>query len=214
MEVAIAGGHGQIALHLARTLSSRGDSVRSLIRNPDHADDIRQAGAEPVICDLEDSDEAEIASAIEGTDAVVFAAGAGPGSGPERKWTVDYEAAVKLAAATKRAGIERYMIISSMGADPEHDGDDDFDVYLRAKGKADAEVAQSGLQYTIVRPGMLTDDPPTGRVAVGESVGRSEISREDVAAVLAAALRSSETIDRAFEVVKGEVPVDEALGAA
>ncbi len=214
MDVAIAGGHGQIALHLARILSERGDRVRSLVRDPDHCDDIREAGAEPVVCDLEESSDEELAAAIEGADAAVFAAGAGAGSGPERKWTVDYEGAVKLGAAAKRAGVERIMLISAMGADPEHEGDEVFDVYLRAKGKADAEIAQSGLQYTIVRPGMLTDDPPSGRVAVGESVGRAKISRADVAAVLAAALRSTETVDRAFEVVAGEVPVEQAVGAA
>jgi nucleoside-diphosphate-sugar epimerase len=213
MQVAIAGGHGKIALWLARLLRERGDSARSLIRNPDHADDVRAAGGEPIVCDLESATEAEVADAVESADAVVFAAGAGPGSGPERKWTMDYGGAVKLIAAAQAKGIRRYVMVSAMSADPAVEGDETFSVYLRAKGQADAELQASGLDHTIVRPGRLTDDPGSGRVRIGESVGRGEISRDDVAAVLAAALREPATAGLAFQVISGEVPVDEAVAS-
>jgi nucleoside-diphosphate-sugar epimerase len=213
MQVSIAGGHGQIALRLTRMLRERGDAVRCLIRNPDHSEDIRSAGGEPAVCDLESATEDEVAEAIRSSDAVVFAAGAGPGSGPERKWTMDYGGAAKLIAAAKARGIRRYAMVSAMRADAGLEGDDDFSVYLRAKGKADAELEASGLDYTIVRPGLLTDDPGTGRVRAGEHVGRDSISRDDVAAVLAATLATPETIGKTFEVVAGDVPVEEAVRA-
>jgi uncharacterized protein YbjT (DUF2867 family) len=213
MRVAIAGGHGQIALQLARLLSERGDETRSLIRNPDHADDVRATGAEPAVCDLEHASEEEVAEAISGVDAVVFAAGAGPGSGPERKWTMDYGGAAKLIVAAKQAGVERYVIVSSMGADPNAPGDDTFSVYLQAKGKADAELRESGLDDTVIRPGRLTDDAATGRVALTEKGERGEIPREDVAAVLAAVLHAPNTIGRTLDLISGDVPVEEAVKA-
>ena len=213
MDVAIAGGHGRIALRLAPLLVERGDRVRALIRNPDHAAEVRAGGAEPVICDLEGADEKQIAAAISGADAVVFAAGAGPGSGPERKFTVDHGAAVKLIAAAKLAGVPRYEMISAISADPEHPGDAVFDVYIRAKGQADAELAASGLRHTIIRPGKLTDGEPTGRVTLGLSVPYGEITRADVAALVAASLHSDAGEDRNFAVVNGPQPIAEALGA-
>jgi uncharacterized protein YbjT (DUF2867 family) len=208
--VAIAGGHGKVALRLARVLRERGDAARSLIRRPEHGDDVREAGGEPVLCDLEAAGEDEVAAAIEGADAVVFAAGAGPGSGPERKETVDYGGAVKLIDAAKRAGISRYVIVSSVGADANASGDDTFAVYLRAKGKADAALAASGLDYTIVRPGRLTDDPGAGRIRIGRD---GEIPREDVAATLAAVLHEPRTAGLTFELVGGDDPVEEAVAA-
>jgi uncharacterized protein YbjT (DUF2867 family) len=210
MLVAIAGGHGKVALRLARVLRERGDDARSLIRRPEHGDDVREAGGEPVLCDLEAAGEDEVAAAIEGADAVVFAAGAGPGSGPERKETVDYGGAVKLIDAAKRAGISRYVIVSSVGADPNASGDDTFAVYLRAKGKADAALAASGLDYTIVRPGRLTDDPGAGRIRTARD---GEIPREDVAATLAAVLHEPRTAGLTFELVGGDDPVEEAVAA-
>jgi uncharacterized protein YbjT (DUF2867 family) len=213
MQIAIAGGHGKIALRLARLLRQTGHQVRSLIRNPDHADDVRAAGAEPAICDLESASEDEVAEAIGPADAVVFAAGAGPGSGPERKETMDYGGAAKLIAAAKASGIPRYVIVSSIGAHPAAEGDDTFSVYRRAKGRADAELQASGLDYTIVRPGRLTDDPGTGRVRIGQSVGGGEIGRDDVAAVLAAVLHEPAAVGKTFEVVSGDVPVEEAVAS-
>lgn len=213
MRVAIAGGHGKIALALTRLLAQRADEVRSLIRKPEHSDDVRDAGAEPAICDLEAASEDEVVAATESVDAVVFAAGAGPGSGPERKWTMDYGGAVKLIAAAKANGIDRYLMISSMGADPDTPGDGPFAVYLRAKGKADADLVESGLDYAIVRPTRLTDDPGTGLVELGEGVGRGTIPRQDVATVLAVSLHSANTVGKLFEVRSGDVPIEAAIAS-
>jgi uncharacterized protein YbjT (DUF2867 family) len=213
MRVAIAGGHGKIARRLTHLLRTRGDDVVSLIRNPDHADDVRSDGGEPVVCDLEAASADEVAEAIDGADAVVFAAGAGPGSGPDRKETMDYGGAVKLIAAAQARGIRRYLMISSMGADPDAPADDTFGAYRRAKGRADAELQASGLDHTIVRPGFLTDDPGTGRVKLGEHVGRGQIPRDDVAAVLLATLHTPSTIGKTFEVISGDVPIEEAVAS-
>ncbi len=208
MRVAIAGGHGQIALRLARLLSERGDEVRSLIRNPDHADDVRAAGGEPALLDLENASEEEVAEAIAGVDAVVFAAGAGPGSGSARKETMDYEGAVKLIGP-----VPRYVMVSSMGADPDARGDDTFAVYLRAKGKADAALRESGLDYTVIRPGALTNDAGIGAVALTEHGERGKIPRDDVAAVIAAVLSAPNTIGKTLDLISGDVPVAEAVQA-
>jgi uncharacterized protein YbjT (DUF2867 family) len=213
VRVAIAGGHGQIALRLAKIMSERGDEVVALIRNPDHADEVKQAGAEPVLVDLEHASEDEVATAIGGSDAVVFAAGAGPGSGSARKETMDYGGAVKLIAAAKQAGVGRYVIVSSMGANPNATGDDSFTVYLRAKGRADDAVRASGLDATVVRPGGLTNDAGTGRVRLGERLPRGQVTRDDVAAVLVAVLDSPSTIGRTTDLIGGDTPIAEAVAA-
>jgi uncharacterized protein YbjT (DUF2867 family) len=214
MRIAIAGGHGQIALRLTRQLRERGDEVRSLIRNPAHADDVREAGADQVLCDLETASEEDVAEAIAGVDAVVFAAGAGPGSGPERKETMDFGGAVKLIAAANAAKVARYVMVSAISADPAREGDDTYDVYARAKGRADAELQESGLDYTIVRPGGLTDDPGTGQVELGDQVDGGLIPRDDVAAVLTAVLHDGATVGKTFEVVSGDAPVEDAVASA
>jgi uncharacterized protein YbjT (DUF2867 family) len=213
MVVAIAGGHGKIALRLTRLLTDEGHVVRSLIRNPDHAGDVRAAGGQSLLCDLEQVDVEGVAEAIEAVDAVVFAAGAGPGSGAERKQTMDHGGAVKLIAAAQQSGVDRYLMISSMGADPDATGEDTFTVYRRAKGLADAALTGSGLDYTIIRPTRLTDEPATGRVRIGEGLERGAISRGDVAAVLAVSLGAPATIGKAFDLTSGETPIDEALAA-
>lgn len=213
VRVAIAGGHGKIALRLAKVLSQRGDEVVALIRNPDHADEVRQAGAEPAVVDLEHANDDDVAQAIAGCDAVVFAAGAGPGSGSARKETMDYGGAVKLIAAAKQAGVSRYVIVSSMGANPNEPGDDTFSVYLRAKGRADDAVRESGLDTTVVRPGSLTNDAGTGRVRLDESLPHGQVTRDDVAAVLVAVLDSPNTIGRTVDLIGGDTPVAEAVAA-
>jgi uncharacterized protein YbjT (DUF2867 family) len=213
VRVAIAGGHGQIALRLAKIMSERGDDVVALIRNPDHSDEVKRAGAEPAVVDLEHASEEEVASAIGGSDAVVFAAGAGPGSGAERKDTMDYGGAVKLIAAAKQAGVGRYVIVSSMGANPNATGDDTFSVYLRAKGRADDAVRVSGLDATVIRPGGLTNDAGTGQVRLGERLPRGQVTRDDVAAVLVAVLDSPSTIGRTADLIGGETPIAEAVAA-
>lgn len=213
MDVAIAGGHGQIALHLSRLLSQRGDTVRGIIRAADQRDDLAEVGARGVVLDLEHAPVVEIADAISGADAVVFAAGAGPGSGAARKETVDHEAAVKVAEAAGRADVGRYVMISAMGTDDPPDGDDVFEVYLRAKARADRDVMDTDLAWTIVRPGRLTDDAGTGIVALARHVDRGEIPREDVAAVIVAALDDARSAGHIVEVVGGDTPVVEALHA-
>jgi uncharacterized protein YbjT (DUF2867 family) len=208
--IAIAGGHGKIALILGRLLAERGDTVRGLIRNPDQADDLRAAGIEPVICDLESG--SDVASAVRGADAVVFAAGAGPGSGDARKKTVDRDGAVKLVEAAKADGISRYLIVSSMGADkPPADGSEGFGAYLQAKFEADEAVRASGLDYTVVRPGGLTDDPGTGLVTIAEHTERGQIPRADVAAVFVACLDTPSTIGQSFDLISGTTPIPDAL---
>ena len=210
MFVVIAGGHGQIALRLERLLASGGHRARGLIRNPDHAADVEAAGAEAMVLDLERADD--VTRAVEGADAVVFAAGAGPGSGPERKRTVDLGAAVKLIDAARAAGVRRYVMISAMGAADPASGSEAMRPYLDAKAEADAALEASGLDHTIVRPGRLTDDPGTGRVAVAERLGRTgEITRDDVAATLLAVLEQDATIGRTFELLQGDTPIAEAL---
>jgi uncharacterized protein YbjT (DUF2867 family) len=211
MDVVIAGGHGKIALLLERLLADEGHAVRGLIRNPDHAADLRAAGAEPVVADLEEQDVDALAELVGGADAVVFAAGAGPGSGPQRKWTVDYAGAVKLMEVARRTGIDRYVIVSSVGADAEAPDDGGFGTYLRAKGQADKKLMESGLAYTIVRPGPLTDEPGTGAVGIGAP--RAGIPRADVAAVLAEVLDTPGTAGVDFDVDAGDTPIPEAIAA-
>jgi nucleoside-diphosphate-sugar epimerase len=211
MDVAIAGGHGQIARRLASLLAARGDRVRSVIRNPDHADDVRADGAQPVVCDLEHAEASEIAAAIAGADAVVFAAGAGPGSGSARKLTMDRDGAVKLLDAARAAGARRYVIISSIGAESPPDGDDPFSVYLQAKAAADAAVAASDRDWTIVRPGRLTDHAGTGRVRLQTNPFRGEVARDDVAAVLAAVLPEARAHGVTMYVNGGDDPIEQAL---
>jgi uncharacterized protein YbjT (DUF2867 family) len=208
--IAIAGGHGKIALILGGLLAEHGDTARGLIRNPDQADDLRSAGVEPVVCDLES--ESDVGSAVRGADAVVFAAGAGPGSGDARKRTVDLGGAVKLVEAAKAEGVSRYLIVSSMGADkaPE-DGSEGFGAYLQAKFEADEAVRASGLDYTVVRPGGLTEDPGTGMVRIAADTGRGQIPRADVAAVLLACLDTPSTIGQRFDLISGDTPIPDAL---
>lgn len=212
MRVVIAGGHGRIALLLERMLADDGHEPIALIRNPDQADDIRAAGAEPVVIDLESTDPETLAPHLEGADAVVFAAGAGPGSGPARKLTVDRDAAVLLADAAERAGIRRYLLVSAIGADEfDQHSDDVFQVYLRAKSEADAAIRGRDLDWTIVRPGGLTDDEGSGLIAVGEHLDRDTVPRADVAAVLLVLLESGSAIREQFELTRGTEAIAQVL---
>jgi uncharacterized protein YbjT (DUF2867 family) len=213
MNVAIAGAHGRIARRLARLLVARGDRVRGLFRNPEHAADLQADGSEPVVCDLETAGVEEIAAAIAGAEAVVFAAGAGPGSGAERKLTLDRDGAIKLLEAARAAQVEQYVMISSVGAESPPEGDDVFSVYLRAKAEADRALAASDRTWTIVRPGFLQDDPGTGSVRIDTEPCRREVPRDDVAAVLAAVLHEPRSAGLILYVSAGEDPIDQALSA-
>lgn len=212
MRIVIAGGHGQIALRLERLLAARGHEVAGIIRKAEQGDALREAGAEPVLLDLESASVEEVAAHLQGADAAVFAAGAGPGSGVARKDTVDKGAAVLFADAAVRARVRRHVVVSSMGADPEHKGDDVFDVYLRAKGEADRYVrGLDALDWTILRPGQLTNDAGTGLVRLEAHTGRGPIPRDDVAAVLAELLETPATAGLTLELVAGSVPVSVAV---
>jgi uncharacterized protein YbjT (DUF2867 family) len=212
MDVVVVGGHGKIAMHLLRLLASRGDHARAVIRNPDHAADVEGVGAEAVVFDVEKDDD--MAAAIGSADAIVFAAGAGPGSGAERKQTVDLGGAVKSVEAAKANGIPRFLIVSSIGAHERPEGDDGMAPYLRAKHDADEAVMAGGLDYTVVRPGGLTDEAPTGKIAVYTDFGRREsIPRADVAATLAGCLDEPATIGKVFELFSGDQEIAAALSA-
>ncbi|MFD7557036.1 SDR family oxidoreductase [Streptomyces sp. NPDC059835] len=212
MRIVIAGGHGQIALRLERLLAAGGYEVAGIIRDPAQGDDLREAGAEPVLCDLESASVEHVAGILHGANAAVFAAGAGPGSGIARKDTVDRAAAVLFADAAERAGVRRFLMVSSMGADAWHEGDDVFDVYLRAKGEADDHVrTRLGLEWTVLRPGSLVDDAGTGLVRLEAHTGRGTVSRDDVAAVLAELIETPATAGLTLELTSGSTPVAVAV---
>ncbi len=214
MHVVIAGAHGKVALPLAALLNTRGDSVTGLIRNLDHAGDVEAQGASPVVCDLERAGVDDIAEAIAGADAVVFAAGAGPGSGAERKLTMDRDGAVKLLHAAERVGVERYLVLSAVGTESPPEDDDVFSVYLRAKAQADDAVMEGGVEWTILRPGGLTDDPASDRVRLSVEPFRSQIPRQDVAALIAVLLHDSRASGRVLYAGGGEDSVDHAVESA
>ncbi|GAA4931771.1 NAD(P)H-binding protein [Streptomonospora halophila] len=217
MRIVIAGGHGKIALRLERLLAARGDTPVGLIRNPDHAADVREAGAEPVVLDLEEATVTQLTEKVMGADAVVFAAGAGPGSGAARKATVDRDAARLLADAASLAGVRRYIMVSAIAVDegPPPDSEPVWAAYVEAKRAADDELRRRSLEtdWTILRPGRLTDGAGTGKVWLAPKVERAEIPREDVAAVIAALLDEPATIGRVLELVGGPTPIRDAVEA-
>ncbi|MDT0274969.1 SDR family oxidoreductase [Blastococcus goldschmidtiae] len=216
MRIVIAGAHGQIARRLGRLLSGRGDTVVGLVRNPDHTADLESDGVDPAVLDLESATVEELAEVLHGADAVVFAAGAGPGSGEARKHTVDHGAAVLLADAAEQAGVGRYVLVSSMGVEQAREGtpqgvDPVMAVYLQAKLRAEDEILpREALATTILRPGGLTDEPGTGRVLLARSTGYGNVPRDDVAAVLVALLDARRD-GAVVELVAGDTPIDEAV---
>ena len=218
MRIVIAGAHGQVARRLGRLLSTRGDTVVGLVRNPGHAADLESDGVQPAVLDLESAPVEELAEVLRGADAVVFAAGAGPGSGEARKHTVDHGAAVLLADAAELAGVRPYVLVSSMGVERAREGtpegvDPVMAVYLQAKLRAEDDVLpREALATTILRPGGLTDDPGTGRVTLGRGVGYGSIPRDDVAAVLVALLDARRD-GAVVELVGGDTPIAEAVAA-
>jgi uncharacterized protein YbjT (DUF2867 family) len=215
MRVVIAGGHGQIALRLERLLAARGDEGVGIIRNPAHAADLEAAGAQAVVLDLENSDVDAVAEVLKGADAAVFSAGAGPGSGTARKDTVDRGAAALFAEAAERAGVRRHVQVGSIGADnPDNpDVSEEFRHYLRAKRAAEDDLKARDLDWTILRPGQLTNDPGTGLVLLAENTGRGPIPRDDVAAVLVALLDAPASVHRTLTLISGETSIDEAISA-
>ncbi len=216
MHVVIAGGHGKIALRLAALLAGRGDVVTGVVRNPAHREDVETAGASAAVLDLESASVDQLATHLSGADAVVFAAGAGAGSGAARKDTVDRAAAVLLADAAEAAGVRRYLLVSSTGVDaePAPGTDEVWAAYLRAKREAEDAVRRRDLDWTILRPGGLTDDPGTGKVLLAPPpVDRGEVTRDDTAAVLAALLEAPGTAGQVLELRAGDTDVLGAIAA-
>jgi uncharacterized protein YbjT (DUF2867 family) len=211
VNVVIVGGHGKIGLRLEKLLAERGDSPRGIIRKTEQAADLEEIGAEPIVLDIENVDD--ISDALAGADAVVFAAGAGPNSGPARKRTVDYGGAVKLAQAAHVMEIRRYVIVSSIGSDRPETWSDEMRPYQEAKAEADQVVRDSGLDYTIIRPGGLTDDPGTGQIQVGQKLDYGKVTRDDVAAVIAECLVAGATIGKEFDLLNDGTPIPDALRA-
>jgi len=214
MIVVIAGGHGQIARALGHLLAADDHEVRGLIRNPDHAADLEAIGVTPVVHDLERDGAGALAEAVSGAHAVVFAAGAGPGSGAERKYTMDRDGAIRLIEACRQSGVRRYVIVSAMGAKPgAARGEGDFGAYLEAKAAADEALAASGLDYTIVRPGRLTDEPAHELISAAPELPPGSIPRADVALTLRAVISEPATNGVAFDLISGPTPIVQALAA-
>jgi uncharacterized protein YbjT (DUF2867 family) len=214
--IVVIGGHGKVALQLARVLTERGDEVSSVFRNPDHSDDVAITGAKPVVADIEQLDTRALAELLAGHDAVVFSAGAGGGN-PARTYAVDRDAAIRVVDAAARAGVRRFVMVSYFGAGPDHGvpQDDPFFPYAEAKAAADARLRASDLDWTVLGPGRLTLEPATGRIAVrgAKRPGKDSVSRADVALVVAGALADDATIGRTIEFNNGDVPIAEALAS-
>ena len=214
MRIVIAGGHGKIALLLEHILAERGDQAVGLVRNPAHVTDVQKAGAEAVVCDLEAASADDVVVLLSGADAVVFAAGAGAGSGAPRKDSVDRAASVLMADAAERAGVRRFVQISSMGAGrpPRPGADEVWAAYITAKTAAEADLRARDLDWTILRPGGLTDTPATGKVRLAAPpVPGGTVSRADVAEVIAALLDNPGTRHQTLELVGGDSPVAAAV---
>lgn len=212
MRVVIAGGHGKVALLLERRLAETGHEPVGLVRNRDQIADLAEVGAESVVLDLEQASVDEVAAVLAGADAVVFAAGAGPNSGPERKKTVDQDGARLLADAAEQAGVRRYVLLSSMGTEEiDPTSDDPMAIYLRAKAAADDNLRERDLDWTIIQPGRLTDDLGTEHVQIGTHLDYGEIPRADVAATIATVLHWQSSIGRTFNLVAGPEPIEDAL---
>lgn len=213
MKILVAGANGQTARQLVRMLVADGHEVRGLVRKEEQTRNVESDGAEPALVDLEtDEVDGKVGEAVEGCDAIVFAAGAGPGSGAARKETMDYGGAVKLIEAAVKRGVSRYLMLSTTGADNPESRDEKMRPYLEAKGRADERLRNSGLDYTIIRPGRLTDEDGMGRIDAAESLGRyGEIPREDVARTFAVSLEAGNTIGKTFEILSGDTPIEQAV---
>jgi uncharacterized protein YbjT (DUF2867 family) len=210
--IVVVGGHGKVALQLARVLCGRGDEVTSVFRNPGHSDDVAATGAHPVVADIEQLDTHALADLLTGHDAVVFSAGAGGGN-PARTYAVDRDAAIRVIEAAAQAGVRRFVMVSYFGAGPDHGvpQDDPFFPYAEAKAAADAHLRASDLDWTVLGPGRLTLEPATGRIVIGR--GKGEVSWADVALVVAATVHDDSTIGRTIEFNNGDVPITEAVAS-
>lgn len=214
--IAIVGGHGHIALALTRLLSGGGSRVLGIVRNPGQAQDIESAGGVPIHLDIEEATAEQLGDAVAGVDAIVFSAGAGPGSGPARKLTVDLGGSVLAQRAAALVGVRRFLQVSAMvDRDPGPDADESWRAYVHAKREADADLRATSLDWTILRPGRLSFEAPTGLVRIGEPLepgATSEpVPRGDVAAVLAALVTDRRSVRRTLDVVGGDAPIGREL---
>ncbi|TDE97594.1 SDR family oxidoreductase [Occultella glacieicola] len=208
--IAIIGGHGKVALHLSRILVREGHAVTSLIRNPDHGPAVEATGATALVADVENLSATQISESLAGHDAVVWSAGAGGGN-PDRTYAVDRDAAIRSMDAAQLVGVLRYVMVSYQGARLDHGVPEDsgFFPYAQAKAAADEHLRGTALDWTIVAPGRLTDDPGTGRIAVGADTGG--VAREDVAAVVAQALADPRSVGRTLGFTGGDTPIADAF---
>ena len=213
--IAIVGGHGQVARHIIDALVRAEHTPVALVRTEDYRTELEAQGAEVRLLDLEQDDEPAFASAFAGCDAVVFAAGGGPDGNIDRKRTVDFEGATKSITGARDAEVRRFVQISAIGVDaalpPETD--EVWRAYVAAKADADKVLRESGLDWTIIRPGALTDDPASDAVALGADLARGTVSRADVAAVVVACLAEPGTIGRQADLVGGTMSVADAVHA-
>lgn len=210
--IVIIGGHGKVARLLAPSLVARGDEVTSLIRNPDHTEAVAATGARPLVADVEQLDAAALTDLVVGNDAVVWSAGAGGGD-PARTHAVDQVAAITSMQAAADAGVGRYVMVSYLGSRPDHgvDPSSSFFPYAEAKAAADEHLRGTGLDWTILCPGALTEEPPTGAIEISDAPGAPSVTRADVAAVIAEVLRRPDTIGATIPFNNGDTPIDEAL---
>jgi uncharacterized protein YbjT (DUF2867 family) len=211
--ITIIGGHGKVALRLARLLTRHGHQVTSWIRNPAHREDVERTGARALLADIETLDAAGMAERLRGQDTVVWSAGAGGGN-PSRTYAVDRDAAIRSMAAAGQAGVRRYVMVSYMYRRPDHGVPEDnpFFPYAEAKTTADAYLVSTGLDWTILRPSLLTDEPGTGRIETGTDLVERAVSRDDVAAVAAYVLDAPETAGRIIDFNSGDIAIADALG--
>jgi len=214
--IAIVGGAGQIARLVHPRLIHAGHQPRALVRRQEQADELERSGVETRLFDLETQDDEALRAALEGADAVIFAAGGGPDGNAGRKRTVDLEGSIRSAQAAEALGIARFVQVSAIGVD-EPLGDDVenvWRVYVEAKRDADDHLRKSSLSWTILRPGRLTDDEGTGHVTLGHDVARGDIPRDDVAAVIAAVVDDGRSVRQQWDLVGGTTPVLDAVSEA
>jgi uncharacterized protein YbjT (DUF2867 family) len=208
----IIGGHGKVALRLARLLGATGHDVTSWVRNPEHVADVEATGATALVADVERLGTEEMAEHLAGQDAVVWSAGAGGGD-PARTYAVDRDAAIRSMAATEAAGVPRYVMVSYFYDRPDHGipPDSAFFPYADAKAAADEHLRGTGLGWTVVGPSRLTDEPGTGRIETGDGVTKSSVSRDDVAEVVAQVLETPATVGLTIDFNSGPTPIVEAV---
>ncbi len=212
LNILVVGANGQIGKHLVKLIQDNGDQARAMIRKEEQANYFKDLGAETAIVNLEDEVDA-IANAAEGVDAVVFTAGSGPKTGKDKTLMIDLDGAVKTIQAAEQANVKRFVMISSFDTNREaiQSAPESFAPYVVAKHYADEWLLNSDLDYTIIHPGLLTNEPGTNQVNLGANVERGEVPREDIAKVIYTSLKNDTTIGKRFRAVGGQTAVEEAI---